>query len=510
MAEPERPGEKVTKPGKPAEERPGALSCAVLPSFSDACKLVNSRYSCLVVETHRRHLALSPKYLKKKRSGIQEQLNTELLRYSTGLEGVPVAYDNIKLVGELGDIYDDIGHVHVNVEADFVIFRPQYGEKLVGVVNKVAPSHIGCLVHGCFNASIPKPPKMPLEAWQHVEVKVEDQLEFEVFHLDSDAIGVFCIRGNLDKSLETRAIEASKEISALQKKSEDTTKLEDLSDDNVNVTENTSVDAISETIVASQEKPKKKSKKRKHQDTLAQSELGAENVSEVETCGETSVLEDSSLENSSELMPKKERKRKKKKHQDTVLQNSDNADEKETEHFGSFIETDFQEQESETSVLLSQEKAVKKSKKKKHQDTAVLGLELSISNGVAEEVSFAESSLLEELGDESTEGISLKKIKKRHKKKHDSLLQNPDENRNGLEESVFIEPAAESPVNSQEVPKIKGHKKKSQDRLLLASDSSGYLSDSKNKPVKRRHSAAEDDDLSITLAEPKAKKKRKV
>lgn len=60
---------------------PGALP-GFIPSFSDACKLVSAPYSCLVLDTHKRHIALSPMYLKKKRTGIQDELNTELLRYS--------------------------------------------------------------------------------------------------------------------------------------------------------------------------------------------------------------------------------------------------------------------------------------------------------------------------------------------------------------------------------------------------------------------------------------------
>ncbi|NWS25769.1 RPA43 polymerase, partial [Polioptila caerulea] len=116
------------------------------------------------------------------------------------LQGVPVAYDNIKVVGELGDIYDDQGFIHLNIEADFIIFSPKKGKKLVGVINKVAPSHIGCLIHGCFNASIPKPEHMSIAQWQELGLKIGDELKFQVLHLDSDTAGVFFIRGELTKS----------------------------------------------------------------------------------------------------------------------------------------------------------------------------------------------------------------------------------------------------------------------------------------------------------------------
>ncbi|XP_061212409.1 DNA-directed RNA polymerase I subunit RPA43 [Neopsephotus bourkii] len=173
---------------------------AAIPSFAAACGLVWERYSCLVVAPHRRHVALAPRYLGRKRTGIRAQLDAELLRYSESLKGVPVAYDNIKVVGELGDIYDDQGFIHLNIEADFVIFSPKKGKKLLGVINKVAPSHIGCLIHGCFNASIPKPEQMSVAQWQDLGLKIGDELKFQVLHLDSDAAGVFFIRGGLTKS----------------------------------------------------------------------------------------------------------------------------------------------------------------------------------------------------------------------------------------------------------------------------------------------------------------------
>ncbi|NXU04504.1 RPA43 polymerase, partial [Buphagus erythrorhynchus] len=195
------------------------------------------RHSCLVAAAHRRHVALPPRFLGRKRSGIRAQLDAELLRYSESLQGVPVAYDNIKVVGELGDIYDDQGFIHLNVEADFIIFSPTKGKKLVGVINKVAPSHIGCLIHGCFNASIPKPEQMSIAQWQELGFKIGDELKFQVLHLDFDTAGVFFIRGGLTKSSmrpkKSNAVAENTNGDEIQKLDQQENGLNDCGQDNV-------------------------------------------------------------------------------------------------------------------------------------------------------------------------------------------------------------------------------------------------------------------------------------
>lgn len=65
---------------QPPAVRP--LPAVELPSFAAACALVCRRYSCLVVAPHRRHVALPPRFLGRKRTGIRAQLDAELLRYS--------------------------------------------------------------------------------------------------------------------------------------------------------------------------------------------------------------------------------------------------------------------------------------------------------------------------------------------------------------------------------------------------------------------------------------------
>lgn len=67
-------------------------------------------------------------------------------------------------------------------------------------MNKLGVSHVGCLVHSCFNASIPKPNLVSVETWRDAGPRIGTELEFEVTALDADTVGVLLIRGRLDRT----------------------------------------------------------------------------------------------------------------------------------------------------------------------------------------------------------------------------------------------------------------------------------------------------------------------
>nr|KAF6470506.1 hypothetical protein HJG59_019025 [Molossus molossus] len=370
----EPPRSKAASEG-PVVGAAGVLPCLELPTYAAACALLNSRYSCLVAGPHRRHIAL----------------DAELLRYSESLLGVPIAYDNIKVVGELGDIYDDQGHIHLNIEADFIIFCPEPGQKLMGTVNKVSSSHIGCLVHGCFNASIPKPEQMPAEQWQTLEVNVGDELEFEVFRLDSDAAGVFCIRGKLNiTSLKTKCSAVSEEVTETgtaeeavdkppkkkKKKKKDpepdeteggTTELAEFAA--VTMKEETDLQINNNMNGFREEEPKKKKKKKKKDPEPDEAEGGTTELAEfaaVTMKEETDLQINNNMNGLREEEPKKKKKRKKKDPE------PDEAEEGGTTELAEFAavamkeETDLQINNNMNG--LREEEPKKKKKKQQHQE----------------------------------------------------------------------------------------------------------------------------------------------
>ncbi|XP_071356725.1 DNA-directed RNA polymerase I subunit RPA43 [Trachinotus anak] len=289
-----KPSEPSSAPGGDA----GAAPCSV-PSFAAASELLSAPYSCLVMNTHRRHIALPPLYLNKKRTGIRGELEAELLKFSPSLKGVPLAYDNIRIAGQHGDIYDDNGYIHMDIEANFIVFQPKKGQKLLGKVNKLGASHVGCLVHGCFNASIPKPNLVSMETWRDAGPRIGADLEFEVTALDADTVGVLLIRGRLDR---TRV----QELMAMGESSESGVPAEQPDTADAQVNPETTEESPDDT-------PKKKKKKKK--DKVKEEEREEEVTPSCQLDSSTTPELNGTIEeaNGNEAGEKKKKKKKKEK-----------------------------------------------------------------------------------------------------------------------------------------------------------------------------------------------------
>ncbi|XP_047461870.1 DNA-directed RNA polymerase I subunit RPA43 [Mugil cephalus] len=356
--DPVQPGEAAPAPGGDAE----VLPCAI-PTFAAASELLSAPYSCLVMNTHRRHIALPPMYLKKKRTGIQEELEAELLRFSQSLNGVPLAYDNIRIVGHRGDIYDDSGYIHMDIEANFIVFQPKRGQKLVGKVNKLGISHVGCLVHGCFNASLPRPNLVPVETWRDAGPRIGAELEFEVLALDADPAGVLLIRGRLGR---TRV----QELLAMGESSESGVPVEQPEPQG---TEATAEQSQQEPV---EDSPKKKKKKKKDKVKEEEAEQEITNMPSCQQDGDPASELNGTMDEA-DGNEAGEKKKKKKKKEKRVKEEEENVELSRPEIHGSdssgyHSDKPSKKRKHESSVDattgVSDDPEVRKSKKKRKGD----------------------------------------------------------------------------------------------------------------------------------------------
>lgn len=68
--------------------------------------------------------------------------------FSCRLKGVPLAYDNIRILGQYGDIINDSGYIHMDILADFIVFQPRKGQRLL--VRLAVLSSVSVLLWYCW------------------------------------------------------------------------------------------------------------------------------------------------------------------------------------------------------------------------------------------------------------------------------------------------------------------------------------------------------------------------
>lgn len=140
--------------------------------------------SCVSTVVSTMQFSLPPRYIGRIREGVREVLNMDLRQYSKTLNGILVAYEKVKLKTKCAEIIGDQTFLPINVTANFIVFTPTVGCILKGVVNKLSMTHIGCLVHNYFNASIPLPRDEFGNISDGMNIAVNEEITFEVTGMD--------------------------------------------------------------------------------------------------------------------------------------------------------------------------------------------------------------------------------------------------------------------------------------------------------------------------------------
>ncbi|XP_070150989.1 asparagine-rich protein [Polyergus mexicanus] len=130
-----------------------------------------------------KHLALHPYHLINIQRSLNQILKSSLNNYDKELDGFMLAFKNPKLLSNFGELLYDSPFIHVDIEADFYLFRPMVGSFLKGIVNKKGLDHIVVLVHKIYTISIPKPDSM--EEWLGDSVEIGQEIRCCINQVDN-------------------------------------------------------------------------------------------------------------------------------------------------------------------------------------------------------------------------------------------------------------------------------------------------------------------------------------
>ncbi|KAI0355602.1 hypothetical protein OH77DRAFT_1424543 [Trametes cingulata] len=101
-------------------------------------------------------VTVPPVFATDLRGGVEEMLDSMLMRYIPALQGVVLAHDRLEFLDKVATIKADCPFAVCKVAFDATVWSPQVGMKLAGKINLCSPDHISLLVHRTFNVSIPR------------------------------------------------------------------------------------------------------------------------------------------------------------------------------------------------------------------------------------------------------------------------------------------------------------------------------------------------------------------
>ncbi|KAI9558635.1 hypothetical protein GHT06_015423 [Daphnia sinensis] len=162
-----------------------ALGSASNSLNKDFWKEISCDSSSAVKVVHEKlHLCIPPYYLSDLGKSVASVIDCRLIRYEPDLGGILAGYGNLAIRESKAQTLFNLSDIHVDVVGNFYIFNPEVNQELVGIVNRISVDHIGCLVHGLFNISLPKPFNVASENWLGKPAKLLDKVKFSITKVD--------------------------------------------------------------------------------------------------------------------------------------------------------------------------------------------------------------------------------------------------------------------------------------------------------------------------------------
>ncbi|TFK44645.1 hypothetical protein BDQ12DRAFT_673321 [Crucibulum laeve] len=122
-------------------------------------------------------VSIPPVFSANLRAGVDEMLDSMVMRYIPALRGVVLSHSNVRFAEKTATIKADCPFLVCKVNFDATVWSPHVGMKLVGKVNLCSPDHVSLLVHRTFNVSIPRH-HIPSDTWEFEYGPAENDPEF--------------------------------------------------------------------------------------------------------------------------------------------------------------------------------------------------------------------------------------------------------------------------------------------------------------------------------------------
>lgn len=110
-------------------------------------------------------VSIPPVFASRPRDGVEELLDSMLMRYIPALRGVVLSHSNLTFLESNAQIKADCPFAVCRVAFNAMVWSPRIGMKLAGKINLCSPDHVSLLIHRTFNTSIPRH-HIPIDDWE--------------------------------------------------------------------------------------------------------------------------------------------------------------------------------------------------------------------------------------------------------------------------------------------------------------------------------------------------------
>ncbi|XP_065356512.1 DNA-directed RNA polymerase I subunit RPA43 [Calliphora vicina] len=197
--------------------------------------------------------------------------------YDVHLDGIVLDVKNIKVLGTTGAMRADDARIHININADVYVFKPEEGAVLTGVVKHIGPHQVGVILYRVFNANLRVAHKVDKD-----EVQMDQEVKFCIRKYNLQNVFPY-IDGELMTPGAEKASAKGKKIVFKQEENGDSG-IEEKDggqelDDLLSVIKSEAPSEFEEAVEQSNRKKSKKSKKSKHTEDSVNAESPVEAVS---------------------------------------------------------------------------------------------------------------------------------------------------------------------------------------------------------------------------------------
>lgn len=118
-------------------------------------RYVRDKSSCINLVNSEMHIGFPPWGFATFQETLTNIISREKIgKFDPKLNGIVLDVRNIKVFGTSYPVHDDDPINHINIKANFYIFRPRIGATIKGIVKHISHGHVAVIIYRVFNVSI--------------------------------------------------------------------------------------------------------------------------------------------------------------------------------------------------------------------------------------------------------------------------------------------------------------------------------------------------------------------